>query len=56
MQPCLLSLPDGRRPAIAIFVTDSTAHDAMRDSIIARIARAAYDAAVATRVQRGAEK
>lgn len=41
----LITLPDGRRLAIAVFVTDSTADEAMRDSVIARIARAAYDAA-----------
>jgi beta-lactamase class A len=41
----LLALPDGRRLAIAVFLTDSTADEAMRDSVIARIARAAYDAA-----------
>ncbi len=44
----LITLPDGRRLAIAIFVTDSTADAVTRDSIIARIARAAYDAAVET--------
>jgi beta-lactamase class A len=42
----LITLPDGRRLAIAIFVTDSTADDSTRDSVIAQIARAAYDAAV----------
>ena len=42
----LITLPDGRRLAIAVFVTDSTAGDAERDSVIARIARAAYDAAI----------
>lgn len=40
----LISLPDGRRLAIAVFITDSTADDATRASVIARIARAAYDA------------
>jgi beta-lactamase class A len=44
----LIALPDGRCLAIAIFVTDSTADEAARDSVIARIARAAYDAAVDT--------
>jgi beta-lactamase class A len=44
----LISLPDGRRLAIAVFITDSTADDETRDSVIARIARAAYDAAVAS--------
>lgn len=42
----LIALPDGRRLAIAVFVTDSKADDATRDSVIARIARAAYDTAV----------
>jgi beta-lactamase class A len=41
----LIALPDGRRLAIAVFLTDSTADEAIRDSVIARIARAAYDAA-----------
>lgn len=39
----LITLPDGRRIAIAVFITDSTADDATRDAVIARIARAAYD-------------
>ena len=42
----LVTLPDGRRLAIAIFVTDSTAGDATRDAVIARIAKAAYDASL----------
>jgi beta-lactamase class A len=42
----LITLPDGRRLAIAIFVTDSTADEATRDAVIARIAKAAYDQAV----------
>ena len=42
----LITLPDGRRLAIAVFVTDSSAEDAVRDAVIARIARAAYDAAI----------
>jgi beta-lactamase class A len=42
----LITPPDGRRLAIAIFVTDSTAGEAKRDAVIARIARAAYDAAI----------
>jgi beta-lactamase class A len=41
----LIQLPDGRQLAIAIFITDSTADDVTRDKVIARIARAAYDAA-----------
>ncbi len=42
----LITLPDGRRLAIAVFVTDSAADDATRDKVIARIARAVYDEAV----------
>ena len=42
----LITLPDGRRLAIAIFVTDSTADEATRDAVIARIAKAAYDQAL----------
>lgn len=44
----LIVLPGGRRLAIAVFVTDSRADEQTRDSVIARIARAAYDAAVQT--------
>lgn len=43
----LITLPDGRHLAIAIFVTDSRAGQATRERVIAHIARAAYDAAVA---------
>jgi beta-lactamase class A len=42
----LIPLPDGRRIAIAVFVTDSTADEATREKVIARIARAAYDASL----------
>jgi beta-lactamase class A len=42
----LITLPDGRRLAIAVFVTDSKADDATRDAVIARIAKAAYDQAI----------
>lgn len=45
----LIALPNGRRLAIAIFVTDAAADDATRDGVIARIAKAAYDTAVAPR-------
>jgi len=41
----LIRLPDGRWLAIAVFITDSVADEATRDFVIARIARAAYDAA-----------
>ena len=42
----LISLPDGRQLAIAVFITDSTADAATRDKVIARIARAVYDNAM----------
>lgn len=42
----LITLPDGRRLAIAVFLTDAKAPEADRDAVIARIARAVYDAAV----------
>jgi len=45
----LITLPDGRRLAIAIFVTDSKADDATRDAVIARIAKAAYDESAHTK-------
>ena len=40
----LIELPDGKRLAIAVFVTDSRADPATREKVIAKIARAAYDA------------
>ena len=39
----LITLPDGRRLAIAVFVTDSTADDATRLQVIARIGKCVYD-------------
>jgi beta-lactamase class A len=42
----LILLPDGRRMAIAVFVTDSTADEAAREKVIARVARAVYDASL----------
>lgn len=42
----IATLPDGRHLAIAVLVTDSRANDAARDDVIARIARAAWDAYV----------
>jgi beta-lactamase class A len=39
----LITLPDRRRLAIAVFVTDSTADDAARLQVIARIGRTVYD-------------
>jgi beta-lactamase class A len=45
----LITLPDGRKLAIAVLVTDSRADEATREGVIARIARAAYDEAVTTK-------
>jgi len=42
----LIPLPDGRRIAVAVFVTDSTADDVTRQKVIARIGRAVYDASL----------
>jgi beta-lactamase class A len=47
----LVSLPDGRWLAIAIFVTDSRVNDTARDQVTARIARAIYDDAIRTSVK-----
>jgi beta-lactamase class A len=44
----LVTLPDGRRLAVAVFVTDARADEATRDAVIARIGRAAYDEALHT--------
>lgn len=41
----LMTLPDGKQLAVAVFITDSTADDATRDRVIARIGRSIYDAA-----------
>jgi beta-lactamase class A len=45
----LITLPDGRLLAIAVFVTDSTADMPTREKVIAQIGRAAYDAAIRSR-------
>jgi beta-lactamase class A len=42
----LIALPDGRRLAIAVFVTDSKADETTRDALIASIAKAAYAEAI----------
>ena len=42
----LITLPDGRRLALAIFVTDAHADQATCEAVIARIAKAIYDDAV----------
>ena len=47
----LISLPDGRKLAIAVFITDSTADEAARKGVIARIGKAAYDTALSSRAQ-----
>jgi beta-lactamase class A len=39
----LITLPDGRHLAVAVFVSDSRADDATREEVIARTARAAWD-------------
>jgi beta-lactamase class A len=39
----LITLPDGRHLAIAVFVSDSMADEAVREGVIARIAQAAWD-------------
>lgn len=39
----LITLPDGRRIAVAVFVSDSPADGATREKVIADVARAAYD-------------
>jgi beta-lactamase class A len=45
----LVTLPDGRRLAIAVFVTDSRADDDTREAVIARIARVVYNEAMVTK-------
>lgn len=39
----IITLPDGRHLVVAIFVSDSKAQENVREGVIARIARAAYD-------------
>lgn len=43
----IITLPDGRHLAVAVFLSDSKADDAARDAAIAKVARAAWDAATA---------
>ncbi len=45
----LITLPDGRKLAIAVFVTDSRADNDTREAVIARIARVIYNEAVMTK-------
>jgi beta-lactamase class A len=42
----LITLPDGRRLAVAVFITDSDADGPTRNGVIARIAKAAYEDAL----------
>jgi beta-lactamase class A len=42
----LITLPDGRKLAVAVFITNSHADEATREAVIAKIARAAYDEAL----------
>jgi beta-lactamase class A len=46
----LISLPDGKTLAIAVFVSDSPAETAVREAVIAKLARAAWDQAVSGKV------
>src|SRR5215471_21213184 len=39
----LITLPDGRHLAIAVFITDSKADDATRDAVIAKISKTIWD-------------
>lgn len=43
----IVTLPNGRHLAVAVFIRDSKADEAAREAVIARIARAAYDWALA---------
>lgn len=40
----IVTLPDGRRLAVAVFVSNSPADDGAREGVIAGVSRAAYDA------------
>ncbi|HEU0273712.1 MAG TPA: class A beta-lactamase [Candidatus Udaeobacter sp.] len=42
----IITLPNGRHLAVAVFVSDSAANDDTRDAIIARLAKAAWDSAL----------
>jgi beta-lactamase class A len=44
----LITLPDGRQLAIAVFITDSTADETTRFKVIAEITKAVYDYATQT--------
>jgi beta-lactamase class A len=47
----VIFLPDGSQLAVSVYVKGSTRNDATRDRVIARIARAAFDAWVNTNVR-----
>jgi beta-lactamase class A len=40
----LVTLPNGGHLALAVFVSDSRANDAVREEVIAKVAKAAWDA------------
>jgi beta-lactamase class A len=42
----IITLPDGRHLAVAVFISDAAGDDAAREGVIARIANAAWDAVV----------
>jgi beta-lactamase class A len=48
----IITLPNGKHLAIAVFVSDSAADEATRESVIAKIAKTVYDAAVSTTSQK----
>jgi beta-lactamase class A len=45
----IITLPDGRHLIVAVFVSDSKAQESVREGVIARVARAAYDWASGSR-------
>ena len=45
----IITLPDGRHLIVAVFVSDAKAAEDVREGVIARTARAAYDWAVAVK-------
>ena len=47
----IMTLPDGRHLAVAVFLTDSKADDATRDKVIAGVGRAAWETWVAATVR-----
>jgi beta-lactamase class A len=42
----IITLPNGKHLAIAVFITDSSADEATREGVIAKIAKAIYDASI----------